>query len=347
MPVTLRGTSWQAQVNHKGQRYRRNFETKNEALAWEADTKGRCLRGEPVDMGELARSDGDKPRTLGELRDYTLSHVWGRQKASDKTEINADHVVRIIGASTPVHKIDRLAIDRLIKELEKTGNSPATVNRKRSALSKMLSVAHDLGVIPAKPKFPTKLKENVWKRFRVSPQTEAVMLAFFDRLGQTDMHDWAIVALDTGARLNEVQKLQAQDVGKFLMLWDRKSGRNTAMPMTPRVRAVLERRSTNKEPRDKLFPDLTQDSIRHYWTRLREHVSLVDEPSFTPHILRHEFCSRLADRNVHVKTIMDLADHSNLSTTQRYLDMSPVSLEDAIASLASGNATVQEVAHVD
>ncbi len=50
MPITLRGSSWQAQVNHKMQRYRRNFPTKDEARAWEAESKARLLRGEAPDI---------------------------------------------------------------------------------------------------------------------------------------------------------------------------------------------------------------------------------------------------------------------------------------------------------
>jgi len=52
-----------------------------------------------------------------------------------------------------------------------------------------------------------------------------------------------------------------------------------------------------------------------------------------PHILRHEFCSRLADRGVNAAAIHRLAGHSSLVVTQRYINLSPVGLEDAISAL--------------
>jgi integrase len=41
------------------------------------------------------------------------------------------------------------------------------------------------------------------------------------------------------------------------------------------------------------------------------------------HILRHTFCSHLAMRGAAPKAIQDLAGHQHLSTTMRYMHLSP------------------------
>ena len=50
------------------------------------------------------------------------------------------------------------------------------------------------------------------------------------------------------------------------------------------------------------------------------------------HILRHTFCSHLAMRGAPARAIQELAGHQDLTTTQRYMHLSPAALEAAIRS---------------
>jgi site-specific recombinase XerD len=52
-----------------------------------------------------------------------------------------------------------------------------------------------------------------------------------------------------------------------------------------------------------------------------------------PHILRHTFCSHLAMRGAPVRAIQELAGHRDLSTTQRYMHLSPAAIDSAIRLL--------------
>jgi hypothetical protein len=51
------------------------------------------------------------------------------------------------------------------------------------------------------------------------------------------------------------------------------------------------------------------------------------------HILRHTFCSHLAMKGAPVRAFQELAGHADLSTTQRYIHLSPAATEDAIRLL--------------
>ncbi len=50
-------------------------------------------------------------------------------------------------------------------------------------------------------------------------------------------------------------------------------------------------------------------------------------------ILRHPFCSMLAMRGASMKSIQDLAGHQSLTTTQRYMHLSPAEKNAAIRLL--------------
>ena len=50
-------------------------------------------------------------------------------------------------------------------------------------------------------------------------------------------------------------------------------------------------------------------------------------------MLRHTFCSHLAMRGAPARAIQELAGHRDLSTTQRYMHLSPAAIEGAIRLL--------------
>ena len=51
------------------------------------------------------------------------------------------------------------------------------------------------------------------------------------------------------------------------------------------------------------------------------------------HILRHTFCSHLAMKGAPARAIQELAGHQDLTTTQRYMHLTPAALEAAIKLL--------------
>ena len=52
-----------------------------------------------------------------------------------------------------------------------------------------------------------------------------------------------------------------------------------------------------------------------------------------PHILRHTFCSHLAMRGAGARAIQELAGHRSITTTQRYMHLSPAAVDGAIRLL--------------
>jgi site-specific recombinase XerD len=105
------------------------------------------------------------------------------------------------------------------------------------------------------------------------------------------------------------------------------------VPMTSRLAQALREHRHLKGPRV-LYKDrgvvLTRQTIRDWLTVACRRANVKYR---SPHCLRHTFCSHLAMRGAPARAIQELAGHSDLKTTQRYMHLTPAALEGAIRLL--------------
>lgn len=329
MPIEARGKGYLSTVHHKGERFRRQFPTKAEAEAWELQAKAALLRGELPDMGDSPVSGA--PATLSGLRDLTYKLRW-QGKSAEKTAMqNANICIRALGDISPA-KVSTAAIDAMVFKWMDEGTADATINRRLSALSTMLKVGRDRGFLTVLPKIDRRDEDNGRIRF-LTEEEEKEVLAWFDFIDNEDMKDLVTVAIDTGMRRSELLKITAMDVhGDLIHLWETKNKSARSVPMTSRVKAIIEKR-TARHKSGSLWPDLTKDMVRQGWDSARRHMGLMNDPWFVFHALRHTFVSRLVQRGVNLKMVAELAGHRVIQTTMRYAHLAPKNLVDAIKVL--------------
>jgi integrase len=112
-----------------------------------------------------------------------------------------------------------------------------------------------------------------------------------------------------------------------------KGGRVRFVPLTVRLTAALTAHRHLRGRRVLCQPDgspLTQKIVQGHVRRSARRAGL-DKSGV--HRLRHTFCSHLAMRGAPARASQDLAGHSDLSTTQRYMHLSPAAVEAAIRLL--------------
>lgn len=123
-----------------------------------------------------------------------------------------------------------------------------------------------------------------------------------------------------------------------------KSGRLRHVPLTLRLTAALREHRHLKGPRVLCQNDgkpLTRQQVQYRVKRAARRANVREGV----HILRHSFCSHLAMRGAPSRAIQELAGHSELGVTQRYMHLSPAALDSAIRLLdGRGNMLATPVA---
>ena len=115
-----------------------------------------------------------------------------------------------------------------------------------------------------------------------------------------------------------------------------KGGRLRYVPLTVRLAATLRKHRHLLSPRVLCQDDGSPLTRRVVQGCVRRAVRRAKLLSGGVHALRHTFCSHLAMRGAPARAIQELAGHRDLSTTQRYMHLSPAAIEGAIRLLEEG-----------
>lgn len=322
-------------------------------------SKSGALRwGQALEQELLANGLIKKPREVPTLAEFAPRFLEGyavanRQKPSTivaKETILRVHLVPQLG-TRPLDAITNEDVQHLKRRLAE--RSPKTVNNVLTVLGTMLRVALDWEVI-----------EHLPCRVRLvkTPRTHAAfhdfdeyarLVAAARKLGHLH-HVVVLLGGDAGLRCGEIIALEWTDVdfSKRQLRIQRsdwrgqvtatKGNRPRAIPMTDRLASALRAHRHLRGPRVACHDDgrpLTQGSVQDIVARGARMANL---PNRGVHVLRHTFCSHLAMKGAPVRAIQELAVHADLSTTQRYMHLSPAAVERAIRLLDDGPLALQQ-----
>lgn len=270
MAVRERGNAWQADVIVAGRRYRKDFRTREDALAWEAQVKAEAearkqaegdrrksrRRGDPPPRPDAASSPQppgdatkrDKPRTLGEIFERTFNRFYrGTVYEKDHWQMH-QRVMDHFGANFPLSRMDTDAVDGFVETLKAQGKAGSTINGRLAALSKALRYAYDLGALPRLPRMERERLYNNRIRW-LSQEEEEMLLALFRQWGRDDVADVVTVLVDTGMRQSELWALTPEDVKFEVSPSGRESGSIYIWKAKPPSKTKPVERTKNGEQR--------------------------------------------------------------------------------------------------
>ena len=273
--------------------------------------------------------------TLRQAYEKACELHWNERESKSHRQLqrNAELALDYFGEATVVDSISADRIDAYARHLQESGLCGGTVNRKMSALSKMLTLAVRKGKLQARPHIERKKEYQGRIRFLTAAE-ERLMLATFDQWGLDEQSEVACVLIDTGLRPSELWRVQARDLdflGNLIHVWDSKNDKPRSVPMTARVRDILWRRSDCMTG-GSLFP-YDNFWFDRAWNRMKTHIGMGDDKEFVPYALRHTCASRLVQRGVALKVVQEWMGHKAIQTTLRYAHLCPTNLQEAVKVL--------------
>ncbi len=273
------------------------------------------------------------------LEGYAKANRLKPSGVAAKETVLRVHLVPAFGEK-PMDRISTEDVQRLKAAL--TERSPKTVNNILTVLSVVLRTAVEWGVLEKVPCAIGLLK---------TPRPTASFYDFeeFERLVQVAKGEpvallIALLGGEAGLRCGEIMALEWRDVdlAKRQLTVARsewrghvtvpKGGRIRYVPLTKRLAEVLKGSRALRGPRvvcNDAGEPLTQKVVQVVMRRTARRANVKGGV----HILRHTFCSHLAMRGAPARAIQELAGHQDLSTTQRYMHLSPAALDAAIRLL--------------
>lgn len=350
-------TGWQIKVQRNGHRFVDfvlGLDLKSEALAIEAQAVADMARGLRPVGGQLRHGTS---LTLQLAYDETWEHQWKYESKSYQTKVvqywNAiDQFFLKQRKVKRLEDVDTMMIDDYICHLRDKGNKPKTINNKLTCLSSMMKHMTHTGRLKHAPIIQwEKIGDNSRLRY-YSPLEESQIM---DLAGDMDFHcstindllkDFLVVLFDTGMRpWREAHNLHCKwitsDINGFPVIRIPKEFSKTKksrdIPMTERVKQILQTRSDGQVGDFKMFAKLDYKwHCTRFWNELVRPV-MKWEGDEVWYGCRHTFATRLIERGIDIRIVQALLGHSNISQTSKYAKVTHTALQAGIMALQSND----------
>lgn len=328
--IRKRGDSYLVDVTVNGKRHTRTCATYEEAkiarLQIEAELRGAALQQQQAEQSATSW-------TLGEALAKTIEVRWADSKNEVKAIRTAKVAITHFGADRRLDTIKTADLDDYVQWLRRQHNAPATINRKLAALSAMFTVAMERNGCDRKPRIIRQPEPTHRIRY-LSTEEEMMVLSLLQQWKQQAVKEAVITLVDTGMRVGELMAMQTKDVdlkANIISIWHNKGDLPRSIPMTDRVRAIVAERCGRS--RGLVFFNLSRETLRYHWDRVRSAMGLDEDDQFVPHSLRHTCATRLVQRGVSLFKVQKLLGHSTITVTERYSHLSDRDLQEAIEVL--------------
>ena len=287
------------------------------------------------DVLERLQREADRQELLGErperdvtFEDFTVEYLeYSKRNHAPSTQDNRRRLVENVLVphfrGRTLGSITRPDVERFLLGLK--GIVGATRNRHQTALSSMFRRALDLGYVQRNPvREVRRAREVVTPLPLVTDDEQDRLLALIPEAHRAIY----VTALDTGARLGELLRLEWKDVdldGGKLMVRVSKNKRPRMMVLTIRLQEVLQG-VRSERVRPLRGPDLifrgaagADGKLKGSWRcAFKKAAKGIGHPELRIHDLRHLAAIALVRGGLDLPSIQSYLGHGNLISTLRY-----------------------------
>ena len=160
----------------------------------------------------------------------------------------------------------------------------------------------------------------------------------------------AVVLADTGMRPEECFRLRWEAItwingryGTLMVTHGKTAAARRIIPLTPRVRAVLERQleNTGNQQERWVWPAPTYSGHVESSSLRKQHAAAIRASKVRPFLLyalRHTFLTRLGESGCDAWTLARIAGHSSITISSRYVHPSSDAVLAAMSRLGGHNS---------
>jgi len=273
------------------------------------------------------------------LIDAYLSHLAVERRLSPNTLESYSRDLSQLSAAAaglerPVDRLDRRALEQVVRQLMGEGRSPRSVARAVACYRGFYRFLIVSGRREDNPAADLRAP-RAWKTLPKFLSVEEVdrLLASPDISDPRGLRDRALIELfyATGLRVTEMVTLRQQDLNleSGYLTCTGKGRKQRLVPIGDEASAWLKRYIEEARPAllkrrssSRLFVNarggagLTRVG---FWKILKSYGRTAGLPrTLSPHVLRHSFATHLLERGADLRAIQMMLGHSDLSTTQIY-----------------------------
>jgi len=307
--------------------------TQSEALARQADLRGKAARGEQAILpGKTTFEEA------AEAWYENKRKIRRRTRENYRASLNRVLIPRFGEMKIGAVNVDDIAA--LISDLERSGAKPSTINNHLLPLQQTLAFAMRRGLIGTnpyalltpddRPAPREKAKAHVWSDDDIAALIESSEYLAKQPESRYDYSPLIRTAVATGLRQGELHGLRWRDIdlheGVLRVDWQWARDGSYAPPKTPssvrriplsaemtKYMTTLKLRSKFSRDDDPVFASRTGSPLSHRNVTSRGFSPAAKraELNVSIHDTRHAFASRMISRGVDVVTLSELMGHKN------------------------------------
>ncbi len=206
------------------------------------------------------------------------------------------------------------------------GLQAGSINTSLRVLRRVLRLAAEWGVLESAPKIDLLSGERRRERVVTVEEETRYLLVATPLLAGV-----AAILADTGLRPDECHRLRWEDItwvngrnGTLLVTHGKTAAARRVLPMSPRVRSILEQRwaVTGRPSEGWIWPAPTKTGHIDHSSLKKQHSKTLKLSGVRPFVLyslRHTFLTRLGESGCDAWTLARVAGHSSVAISSRYV----------------------------